>query len=57
MKILQLLYSQSRFIDIDFYKNHMVFRIPLYHDIIKNIVNVKIVNNEIVIKTKLSPLK
>jgi hypothetical protein len=48
-RFITLLYSQSRFIDINFFKYHITYKIPLRDDNIKQIINIKIIDNEIVI--------
>lgn len=50
LRLLQF-FSQERFISIDFYKKYIIYKIPLHSDMIKKIINIKIINNEIVIKT------
>jgi hypothetical protein len=51
-RILQF-FSQIRNIEINFYKKFIVYKIPLQSDIIKNIIDIKIVENEIVIRAKI----
>ena len=45
-------FSQERFININYYKKFIVYKIPLYDDLVKNIIDVKIINNELIIRTK-----
>lgn len=42
-------FSQERNILINFYQKFIVYKIPLYNDTIRNIVDVQLINNEIVI--------
>ena len=51
-RILQF-FSTIRNIDIDFYKKFIVYRIPLRSDVISKIIDIKIIENEIVIRAKI----
>lgn len=49
LRLLKSLFSQQRFIDIDFYKHYISYRIPLYNDLIKKVIKIEIKNNELII--------
>lgn len=46
---LKSIFSQSRFINIDVYKHYISYKIPLYNDLIKKVLKIEIINNELVI--------
>lgn len=52
LRILKF-FSQERFINIFFYKKFIVYKIPLHNDEITKIIDVRIANNEIIIRTKI----
>lgn len=52
MRQLFQFFTHQRFMNVEFYRNFTVYRIPLHDDIIKRVFDVKIVDNEIIIRAK-----
>ena len=46
-------FSQSRFMDLFVFKSFIVFKIPLMEHTVKNIIDVKIIDNNLVIRAKI----
>jgi hypothetical protein len=52
MRRLFQFFTHQRYMNVEFYKNFTVYKIPLHDDIIKRILDVKIVDNTIIIRAK-----
>ena len=53
MSMFLKFFTQERLINIQFFKKYIVYKIPLNSDMLKKIVDIKIVDNELIIKAEI----